>query len=59
MTNHCENILEHQCFQDYDETTDFLNIDENSVATISMNIYIYNVYCVYYIKYHKQTFYML
>lgn len=30
MAHQCENVLEHQCFQEYDETTNFLNFDENS-----------------------------
>ncbi|XP_018358653.1 PREDICTED: uncharacterized protein LOC108758277 [Trachymyrmex cornetzi] len=35
MASYCENILEHHCFKDYNETIHFLHIDENFVATIA------------------------
>lgn len=38
IANRCQNILEHECFKDYDENADALNIDENNVATIGTNI---------------------
>jgi len=32
----CQNILEHKCFNEYDENKHALNIDENNVATIGI-----------------------
>lgn len=40
MASQCKNVLEHHCFNEYDETKDFLNIDENFIATIGMNTYL-------------------
>ncbi|CAL1685161.1 unnamed protein product [Lasius platythorax] len=34
LANEYQNIFDHECFKEYDETFDLLNIDENSVATI-------------------------
>ncbi|XP_036142139.1 uncharacterized protein LOC118645369 [Monomorium pharaonis] len=34
LAYHCKNILEHECFKEYNENVHALNIDENNVATI-------------------------
>lgn len=34
MSNYCQNIYEHECFQGYDENEHLLSIDENAVAIL-------------------------
>ncbi|XP_025996799.2 uncharacterized protein LOC105203524 [Solenopsis invicta] len=37
LNSHCQNLWEHQCFADFNETKDLLNVDQNSIVTIVRN----------------------
>ena len=37
MAHQCQNIFQHECFEEYDENKYALNIDENNVATMGIH----------------------
>lgn len=39
MASQCQDFLQQECFEDYNEDVDALHIDENSIVTIGINTY--------------------